>query len=330
MVVMLKSNTFKLIYDDIIKTLQKMKKYVYIIIVFFCCPMIVFGQKQENFNKLVERLNHCLLEYNKLTPLGGYDTYYSVNSFGLSKQEIKEMVAKADYDNILSANRDSIQKDYMIEFFRIKIEDYLDKIIKHPDFFKNDFTSLFNYEILSIVKSDDNKLLNISFDEQTGGTYRSQISKMYYIDTEKAEIIDLNQTDNSIFVPDGYNAIYTIQTAEGIKYVLTGGVQVCNTCFYRFVQVIKFSENEFSEELMVSVTSRDWSDEGVTYNNEEKAIYVNYHVDDLTPDCFCSEEKFDYEKLLENHKRINCKRKYIFDGTNFEPIESHWQIIDYQ
>ena len=50
---------------------------------------------------------------------------------------------------------------------------------------------------------------------------------MYYIDTEKEKVIDLNQDTHSVFASDGYNAIYSIQTTEGTKYVLTGYVRGC-------------------------------------------------------------------------------------------------------
>jgi hypothetical protein len=299
-----------------------MKKYRYILILFFF-PIILFGQKRENFNKLIEKLNHCLLEYNKLTPFGGSDNYYSINGFGLSKQEIKDLIADIDYGGIFSANKDSIEGYYLIDFFRGEIESYLDKVIKHTDFLKNNITNLLKGDVLSIVKSDDNKLLNVSFDDKMGGTYRSQVSRMYYINTETAEVIDLNQTDNSIFASNGYNAIYTIQTIEGTKYVLTGYVRGCSYCFETFVQLIKSSENEFIEEFMYSVNSRNWND-SVTYVHDEKAIYVDYHINDLTPSCDCSEYVFNYE----DQKNINCKSKFIFDGKNFELVEVHWKIID--
>ena len=301
-----------------------MKKYVYIIIL-FSFPIISFGQKQENFNKLIEKMNHYLLQYNKLSPFGS--EYYPIASFGLSKQEMKELIEDADYDATLSENKDSIANYHVIYFFQEKIVSQLNKIIKHPDFIKNDITSLLKGSELSVVKSDDNKLFNFSFDEKTGGTYRSQISRMYYVNTEKSKVIDLNQTDNSTFASNGYNAIYNLQTIEGTKYVLTGYVRGCSYCFETFVQLIKFDENEFIEEFVVSINNRDWND-GVTYNHEEKTIYVDYHIDDLTSNCNCIEEEFNYEKFDENQKEINCKCKYIFDGKNFELVEAHWKIID--
>jgi len=67
-----------------------MKTKVILLLIFV--PVIAFGQKQENFNKLIDKLNHCLLEYDKLTAFGSSDNYYPINGFGLSKQEIKELI----------------------------------------------------------------------------------------------------------------------------------------------------------------------------------------------------------------------------------------------
>jgi hypothetical protein len=295
-----------------------MKKYQYIVILVFF-PSIIFGQKHEDFNKLIKKINHCLLEYTKLIPHDGRE-YHPISDFELSEQEIKTL-------GILNTSKDSIEKYYLIGYFQGEIKMLLDKIIKHPDFFKNDIIKLIEGDVLTIVKSDDNKLLNISFDEKTGGTYRSQISRMYYINKETAEVIDLNYTDNSIFASDGYNAIYSLLTIEGTKYVLTGYVRGCSYCFQTFVQLIKFEKNEFVEEFVLSLSIRGWND-GVIYVHEEKTIYVDYHIDDLTPSCYCSEEEFNYNKFDENQKEINCKCKYIFDGKNFELVETHWKIID--
>lgn len=308
-----------------------------VILLLISVPMIIFGQKQEKFSKLIEKINHSLLEYNKLSPFGS--SYYPIDGFGLSKQEIKKIIADADYDGILSVNKDSIQEYYMIVFFQGEIEAYLDKIIEHPDFLKNDIANLIKGNVLSIVKSDDNKLLNISFDEKTGGSYRSQISKMYYINTETGNTINIS--DSSVVVKDvydkyggriysslakdGYNQIYTLQTTEETKYVLTGFVRGCNYCFETFVQLLNFSEGKIIEEFMYSINTR-YGNDGVEYDHENKTIYANYSLNDLTPICYCSgavneEEYFSYD----NQKLIYCKCKFVFNGENFELVESHWE-----
>ncbi|RLD57884.1 MAG: hypothetical protein DRJ01_13305 [Bacteroidetes bacterium] len=305
-----------------------MRTKLILILAFF--PLILLGQKQPAFKKLIKEINYYLNEYEKLSPLG--DEYYPILGFGLSSQEITELINEADYDATLTKNKDSIQSYHMIEFFQTKIEDRIDKIVKHPDFIKNNISSLKKGGVLSIVKSDDNKLFNFSFDSKTGGTYRSRISMMYYTELINTDTSNLTP-DYSIFADDGYDAIHTIQTDEGTKYVLTGNVRGCSYCFNTFVQLIKFSENEFVEEFVYSVNNRDWND-GVRYDHETKTIYVNYHIDDLTPYCNCSgeinEDKFDYDKYAENETSINCKCKFIFNGISFELVEESWKRVKYE
>ena len=301
-----------------------MKLKILLLFIFF--PIIALGQKPGDFNNLVEKINHCLLEYVELSPFGAYNNYCPVEDFGLSKQEMKELIKDADSKEVLSANKDSIQESYMIEFFQNKIVDYFDSIIKHPDFFKNDINNLIKEEDHSIVISDDNKLLNFSFDEQTGGTYRSQISKMYYVDADAKKVIDLNQTDKSVFADDGYNAIYALHTTEGTKYVLTGSVRTCTSCLLTYVQLLRFSGSEFIEEFALFMESR--GNGSVAYEHEGKTIYIDYDIDDLTSYCYGCEKEFNYDELEENQRTVHCYSKLVFDGKSFELRESHWEIIE--
>lgn len=288
----------------------------------------MFGQKNSNFNKLIEETNHYLYQYSRLYPFG--ESYLPISSFGISKKEIRELLNEASYDATLTKNKDSIATYHMIGFIAEKIEQKIEQIAKHPGFLKNNIKlkELIKSDELSIIKSDDNKLFNFSFDEKTGGSYRSQISKMYYFDEQINKIIDV--TDNPIFSDDGYFGIYNLETDEGTKYVLTGFVRGCSYCFETSVQLIN---SKLNEEFSYSVNNRDWND-GVIYEHETKIIYVDYHIDDLTPYCFCEgeieENKFHYDKYAENNTSINCKCKFIFNGKTFELVEESWKRISNQ
>lgn len=291
-------------------------------------PFIVFGQPKTDFKKLVEETNHYLTQYSKLIPFG--NEYYPISGFGLSKKEIKELLLDADYDTTLSNNKDSIQSHFMIGYFQGKIEEQINKIVKHPNFRQINIKELIKSDELSIVVSEDNKLINFSFDEKTGGTYRSQISITHYTDFIPKDSIQLSEF-NSFFSSDGYNGIYTLNTDEGTKYVLTGYVRGCSYCFETFVRLIVFKDNEFKEEFMYSVNNRDWND-GISYNHETKTIIVDYHIDDLTPFCYCSgeidEDKFNFDRFADNKFSINCQCRFIFNGSTFELVEESWKKVN--
>lgn len=239
-------------------------------------------------------------------------------------------MSDADYKFVLSKNKDAIQNHFMITYYQRKIEEHINKIIKHPNFRQVNIKELLNSKELSIVSSEDNKLINFSFDEKTGGTYRSHISITYYADFDPKDSIQLSEF-NSFFSSDGYEGIYTLNTDEGAKYVLTGFVRTCSFCFETFVRLITFKENAFKEEFMYSVNNRDWND-GVSYNPENKTILVDYHIDDLSPFCYCNgeieEDKFSFDKLDNEEFSINCKCKFIFNGKNFELVGESWERVN--
>ncbi|MDG5816149.1 hypothetical protein QA601_13730 [Chitinispirillales bacterium ANBcel5] len=291
-------------------------------------PIIVFGQTKSDFEKLIEETNQYLNQYSLLSPFA--DEYYSISTFGLSKKEIKEDFEDEYYDEMLSENKDSIQSYYMIMYFQRKITENINQIVKHPYFCKVSIKELLNSNELSIVVSEDNKLYNFSFDEKTGGTYRSRISITHYTEFFPQDSTQLAEF-NSFFKSDGYNGIFTLKTDEGTKYVLTSSARVCLSCFETSVRLITFKDNEFKEEFKYSVSSRDWN-EGVSYNHETKTIAVDYHIDDLTPQCYCSgetdEDKFSFDVFADNEYSINCKCKFVFNGKTFELVEESWKKVD--
>lgn len=290
--------------------------------------MIGYGQVETDFKKLVEATNHYLNQYSKLSPFG--DEYYPISSFGLSIKQINELLVDAEQEAMLSNNKDSIRAYYMILYFQKKISFQINQIVKHPDFRIANIQELIKSNELLIVVSEDNKLINFSFDEKTGGTYRSQISITHYTDFIPQDSVQLSQF-NSFFSSDGYNGIYTLKTDEGTKYVLTGYVRGCSYCFETFVRLIVFKDNEFIEEFMYSVNNRDWND-GVTYVNETQTIVVDYHINDLTPVCFCSgeidEDKFNVDISGDNKFSINCLCRFIFNGSTFELVEESWKRVN--
>jgi len=294
----------------------------YLLILFFF-PLSVVGQEELSFNTLVNEANHYLNQYSRLSPYGR--EYYSILSFKFSQKESEDLISEAtyhtDYDAILNQNKDSILGRYMIDHLQEKITHRLNQIINHSEFQKNDIEKLMNSNELSVVVSEDKKLYNFYFDEKTGGTYRSQVSIMHYtefVPENSAQVEDFQ----TFFSSDGYSGIYTLNTDEGVKYVLTSFVRGCSLCFGTSVRLISFNNNCFKEDFVYSVDNRDYED-GVSYDHETKTIHVDYSVDDLTPYCYCSEatqenESNGSDKDIFNY---NCHCRFIFNGKTFSLAE---------
>ncbi len=289
-------------------------------------PLFLIGQKQEAFVSMVDKLNKELMQYSKVSPYG--EEYISIEEFGFSNRERKELLKEADYDAVLSKNKDSIQQFHMIYYFQDRVLAQLDQLLKHPDFEKNDIAKMISGDELSVVKSADNKLYNFSLDEKTGGTYRSRFSIMHYTDLVIQDSSDLDPY--SIFEGDGYNEIFMFDTEEGVKYVLTGNVRGCSYCFETFVQLVSFENNTFNLDFEYAVNNRDWND-GAYYNHETKTINVNYHIDDLSEFCGCDEENqtyFGFDPNESDYIQIRCECKFVFNGNTFELVKDRWEKVE--
>ena len=286
-------------------------------------PLLSMTQSKSSLLRLIDQTHYYLNQYEKLNPLG--QDYHPIESFSLSKKETREFIAGANYDATLTPNKDSVETYYAIFYFQDKITEHLIKIIQHPQFTQVNIPKLLESNELFIAVSEDQKLYNFSFSEKTGGTYRSRISIMHYTEFEPKDSLAVQQF-NSSFAGDGYSQIFTLHTSQGTKYVLTGYVRGCSYCFESFVELISFTELEVQHEFSYSVNNRNWND-GVTYLPETQTIEIDYHTDDLTPYCFCDPEfEWDWDDVDEhNIPFINCKCKFIFNGSQFELIEESWK-----
>ncbi len=299
-----------------------------LLIVFIFFPLLAIAQKEKPFNTLIEETNHYLNQYSRLFPFD--DEYKSISSFGLSEKEKKDLLdfvsSKPDNDSELSENHDSISNWYMIYYYQEKIKKHLKSIVNHSYFSQCDIRKLITSDELSIVVSEDKKLVNFSFDEKTGGTYRSRISIMHY-----AEFIpeNLSQEEEfqTFFSSDGFNHIYSIDTENGVKYVLTSFVRFCSLCFGTSVRLVSFHNGKFIEDFEVNAQSRNF-DGGVSYNPLRKIIDVDYFLDDLTSYCNCnpiSEAKGELSEEDLDVFNYNCKYSYVFNGSTFDKVDGSFK-----
>src|SRR5690606_33779060 len=120
----LKNRTKKFVVMCHFEKRPKIRMKLILILIFV--PFVLFGQKRTNFSKLIEETNYYLNNYSKLSP---YGEYYAISDFGLSKQEIKGLIEDADYDDMLTKNKDSIGSFHMISFIAEKIERKIDQIV---------------------------------------------------------------------------------------------------------------------------------------------------------------------------------------------------------
>ncbi len=319
---------------------MRIKKQIGLIFALCFLTNFGFGQSQKSFEKLVSETNEYISQYSKLSP---FVEYYEIKGFGLSKKETKEILVEADYDATLTKNKDSIASYHIIGYFQEKIINNIHRLISHNKFKINNIKEqLQSNDIdLALVVSDDKKLYNFSLAEKTGGTYRSQISIMHYTEINQDSLPTQEEIDKGIrispytvFEGDGFNNIYSIETKEGTKYVLTGYVRGCSYCFETNVMLVRLEGGIFQQDFVYSINSRSW-EEGVYYDPNSQIITVDYVTDDLTTDCDCinnaelDDEQDSYYSDNEETEPINksCHCTFEFNGLNFELIKESWEKI---
>lgn len=314
---------------------MKILKYLTFLILYSCTTQNTIAQENYSFNQLVTQTNSYLELYSQVSPFD--EEIFAIKDFQLSKNDIKEIQAQKDsYQEI---SKDSMDKFEFIYFLQEKIMSNLDEITHRPSFKEADITQLLDKDELSIVISDDRKLFNFSIDEKTGGTYRSRISMIYYTELDSITQGKYSMVNHKppnaykVFNSDGYGAIYTIATDIGTKYVLTGGVKGCSTCYWTSILLVKIENGLFISEFHYAVESRSW-ETGVVYYSETKTIEVNYLTDDLTSYCNCepiheNETELDrYDLDMDESNRLKCHCKFKFNGLNFELVKESWEKLD--
>lgn len=290
-------------------------------------PLSLISQQSIEFTKLAEQTNILLRNYD-IVSWNDWSTNFPTDTFEWPEHELEYFANRSGYGEENSKSVDSINGENMLFYLQERIPQFIDSLCSQPDFSKHDISQILHQGDLQIVDSDDGKLYNFSIDEKTGGSYRSRISWMYY-----ASAIDSILPDYAIFSGDGYSDISDIQTANGVKYVLSSSTRGCNYCFETSVQLVSLRGNQFVEEFKRSNNSRYWGD-GVSYNSDNKTITVKYHLDDLSPTCSCEpvfldgeEEEFEYYRYGNYDFNILCYCTYKFDGREFIETESYWKKV---
>jgi hypothetical protein len=243
---------------------------------------------------------------------------YHVKAFKLTKIELDSLRNNVDgyaLDTVMNGSSLTYALSNMIK-------NNLQRILSWKDIGKYDLSLLFK-KYLQIAVSPDNKLYAFSFDQKTGGSYHSNYSFVFYnpINGISQPYLDV---DSSIFNGDGYYAIDTIHTKQGIKYLLSGSVVGCNTCMGDYIDLVHYEKATFVSDFGYSVSTRSSGsqDDGDTpvigYDYKTHRINIDYLTSDLTPYCNCGANPNDLNVDYNNNgNESEIKCVYGFNGDTF-------------
>lgn len=266
--------------------------------------------KDPELAALVQQTEKYFSIFDTISPVGNQ---YDITKFKLDKTEMAT----------LQSFNDGPDSSKMWEGFSITgalsgmINGNLAKILDWKNIDDYDLSLLLKGH-LGVAKSPDGRLYVFSFDEKTGGTYRSQITLAHYRPRDG----ELPFKGDSAFNTDGYSFIDTIHTKQGIKYVMIGQVAGCSTCLGNYVDVVHYEKGGFVTDFNYSVSTRASFDDDskpiIDYDSKLHRIYINYTTNDMTPGCNCGKDGSDGsggDEFDGNAEDVGCT--YVFNGHTF-------------
>ena len=286
----------------------------HILTIVFCG--IAFFIKAQSIDSLIVQTERYLAVYDDFPVYGLFVSRdsYSIMDFSFTKEEL--------ITHGVELYNDSIESYYVISIYQDRILANIDTIIRHKDFPQKG-SEFF-------ISSPDNKLFNFRLFENTGGTYKSYISAIYYKENNEIIYYEMSR-EKGLFHSDGYESIDTIHTNSGVKYLLQGSVIGCMTCYGQYIILVRFEDGEPVCEFSYQLDTRFRSVEQFDYNVETKTITIVYETDDWTSGCHCEPEC--YEKTYRGNSSYDddeyipkyCRCVFVFNGKTFELDEYYWK-----
>lgn len=282
-----------------------------------------YCQQEKSFNSIFDEFTKNYSVFAATNPWD--DTSFPIKQFNFTQEELKE-IQQDENGNFVAVKKVDV---YTVqEYYLRRLIENIYQMATHPDFLKSENQNLLIPEY--VIASPDQKMFDFVFPENTGGTYDAQLSILYFVGQKpfiskeeflgtKGRMEKFNDADE-IFHPDGYSFIDTIQTQQGVKYVLKGGVKGCSSCFFEYIKLVHFEGNQFVTDFLYELETR-YFEEKINYDPKLKDITVKYVTDDLTNFCNCDNSETENEPIeeLENEPKydVPCFCKFVFNGGTF-------------
>ncbi|WP_116788313.1 hypothetical protein [Flavobacterium psychrotrophum] len=279
-----------------------MKRHSFILITAILLFVSGYGQS-KSFKKIASELNTLTEYYNSLSPFD--HGYFSLKEHGITAKEM----ATTDHD--FSAEKDSVDVSTLQQYYQLKIEEKLKQLIQHKEFGKYDLKRLIT---IDFIKSADNNLYNFVYDENTGGTYRSRVSYVYFKGQKEDPAEDF-------YDYDGYGSVEIIKTKTGTKYLLEGSVMGCGTCWGQYIKLVYYNNGIAVEDFSYKLITQTPEESYIEYDAHKNIITVQYITDDFRSYCYCNES--DKNEMPDNNNtegetlKRKCSCVYKFDGNTF-------------
>lgn len=270
------------------------------------------GNKPANvskaFLKLANELNGLTDTYAGLYPMEVQRVLLS--DYRLTYKDFPADTEEHNYSESFSADKDSIDVFSLQEFYQGKIQKKIVELTGHKDFGKADIKKLVS---MSLTKSADGKLYNFVYDENTGGSYRSRTSYVYYTGFK-------GEQNQEVYNNDGYDTIIPLKSKGTQRYLMLGSVAGCGTCFVQYAKVLHYDQNKAVVDFQYSLDTRIGYENSLTYNAADEILTADYFTDDLQSFCLCTEEDKNNPVSTTDSNGLptrHCGCTFAFNGETF-------------
>jgi hypothetical protein len=280
---------------------MKRKNLVFLLFLF------VNHGKAQTINQIANDLDVVLESYGSLSP---FSEVIRRDSLSLDFLEILEKSS--------AHLPDSIDPWLLIESAQFLMDSLFYKLFYHPDFLNHRPEDVLNTQ--PTLVSSDGRFYQYSFDENTGGSYRSRIVYYHYRAADGTVLNHVNKSDeNSFFANDGYYEIHNLpDSLAKPRYLLIGGVFGCNTCLLEYIELLRYdtTDKHFVSDFSLSIADRGFGSLISFQADSDTNITVNYFYSDLNEGCDC-----ELEEHLEYYQQ-KCYQLYRYKNFNFHLAES--------
>jgi len=283
-----------------------MKHLAAFIMMLLLCSCNDGHSQGKTLKKVADELNVLTDSYASILPF--QVEKIALKNYGLTYKDFPKDTEDISYAESFSANKDSIESYTLQEFYNGKIRQKLDELTSHKDFGKANIKMLVD---IFATKSDDGKLYNFVYDENTGGSYRSRVSYVYYIGQK-------GKQNQELYNPDGYHTIVTLPSKTGMRYLLLGQVVGCNTCQGCYAKLVHYNNGKPVFDFEYDLSTRLGADNMIEYYPASKTLTVQYFTDDFRPYCYCLEEQKDSAGSNDDGTAMHqCTCKFKYNGKTF-------------
>ena len=263
--------------------------------------------EDASFKKVADELNALTTLYP-----GWYGFDHSIvalKDFGLTYKDFPTDTEELLYSEAFSVNKDSIDVHVLQEYYQVKIRQKLAQLTSHTDFGKADNEKLVD---IFATKSADNKVYNFVYDENTGGSYQSRVSYIYYTGQK-------GEQDQSLYNPDGYDTIIPLKAKAATRYLMMGENIGCNSCMGHYAKLVHYENGQPVVDFEYELDTRMGYENAIEYNPATKTLWAHYTTDDMQTYCYCGEEdKNQADDRADESAVRQCSCTFTFNGTTFE------------